>query len=226
MTLALLNQLGIEAVLEDNLITVYHTPEVEAQTIVVEPDWSSASYFYSMIALSEVGSSLFLNHYKKESLQGDRILADIYQSFGVKTIFWRDKIQLIKERDDFSTIFSYNLMDCPDIAQTIAVTCFGLGVECFLSGLHTLNIKETNRLEALRDEITKLGGEVHISQGEIWIGVPRKIARNVSIATYGDHRMAMAFAPLCLKVPLTIEQGEVVEKSYPNFWTDFENISE
>ena len=227
MTLALLNQLGIEAVLEDNLIiTVYHTPEVEAQTIVVEPDWSSASYFYSMIALSEVGSSLFLNHYKKESLQGDRILADIYQSFGVKTIFWRDKIQLIKERDDFSTIFSYNLIDSPDIAQTIAVTCFGLGVECFLSGLHTLNIKETNRLEALRDEITKLGGEVHISQGEIWIGVPRKIARNVSIATYGDHRMAMAFAPLCLKVPLTIEKGEVVEKSYPNFWTDFENISE
>ena len=145
MTLALLNQLGIEAVLEDNIITVYHTPEVEAQTIVVEPDWSSASYFYSMIALSEVGTSLFLNHYKKESLQGDRILADIYQSFGVKTIFWRDKIQLIKERDDFSTIFSYNLMDCPDIAQTIAVTCFGLGVECFLSGLHTLNIKETNR---------------------------------------------------------------------------------
>ena len=117
-------------------------------------------------------------------------------------------------------------MDCPDIAQTIAVTCFGLGVECFLSGLHTLNIKETNRLEALRDEITKLGGEVHISQGEIWIGVPRKIARNVSIATYGDHRMAMAFAPLCLKVPLTIEKGEVVEKSYPNFWTDFDNISE
>ena len=77
MTLALLNQLGIEAVLEDNIITVYHTPEVEAQTIVVEPDWSSASYFYSMIALSEVGTSLFLNHYKKESLQGDRILADI-----------------------------------------------------------------------------------------------------------------------------------------------------
>lgn len=117
-------------------------------------------------------------------------------------------------------------MDCPDIAQTIAVTCFGLGIECFLSGLHTLNIKETNRLEALKNELTKLNAEVHISKEEIWVGSARKITRNISIDTYNDHRMAMAFAPLALKVPIIINDVEVVEKSFPDFWELFESITE
>lgn len=226
MTLSLLNELGIAGTFEDNTFTIEHTPAVAPQMIVVEPDWSSASYFYSMVALSPVGTSLYMNHYKERSLQGDRIVADIYQSFGVRTIFWGDKIQLIKERDLLSPIFSYNLMDCPDIAQTIAVTCFGLGIECFLSGLHTLNIKETNRLEALKNELTKLNAEVHISKEEIWVGSARKITRNISIDTYNDHRMAMAFAPLALKVPIIINDMEVVEKSFPDFWELFESITE
>ena len=226
MTLSLLNELGIAGTFEDNTFTIEHTPAVAPQMIVVEPDWSSASYFYSMVALSPVGTSLYMNHYKERSLQGDRIVADIYQSFGVRTIFWGDKIQLIKERDLLSPIFSYNLMDCPDIAQTIAVTCFGLGIECFLSGLHTLNIKETNRLEALKNELTKLNAEVHISKEEIWVGSARKITRNISIDTYNDHRMAMAFAPLALKVPIIINDVEVVEKSFPDFWELFESITE
>ena len=226
MTLSLLNELGIVGTFEDNTFTIEHTPAVAPQMIVVEPDWSSASYFYSMVALSPVGTSLYMNHYKERSLQGDRIVADIYQSFGVRTIFWGDKIQLIKERELLSPIFSYNLMDCPDIAQTIAVTCFGLGIECFLSGLHTLNIKETNRLEALKNELTKLNAEVHISKEEIWVGSARKITRNISIDTYNDHRMAMAFAPLALKVPIIINDVEVVEKSFPDFWEQFESITE
>ena len=226
MTLSLLNELGIVGTFEDNTFTIEHTPAVAPQMIVVEPDWSSASYFYSMVALSPVGTSLYMNHYKERSLQGDRIVADIYQSFGVRTIFWGDKIQLIKERELLSPIFSYNLMDCPDIAQTIAVTCFGLGIECFLSGLHTLNIKETNRLEALKNELTKLNAEVHISKEEIWVGSTRKITRNISIDTYNDHRMAMAFAPLALKVPIIINDVEVVEKSFPDFWEQFESITE
>ena len=226
MTLSLLNELGIVGTFEDNTFTIEHTPAVAPQMIVVEPDWSSASYFYSMVALSPVGTSLYMNHYKERSLQGDRIVADIYQSFGVRTIFWGDKIQLIKERELLSPIFSYNLMDCPDIAQTITVTCFGLGIECFLSGLHTLNIKETNRLEALKNELTKLNAEVHISKEEIWVGSTRKITRNISIDTYNDHRMAMAFAPLALKVPIIINDVEVVEKSFPDFWEQFESITE
>lgn len=226
MTLSLLNELGITGTFEDNTFTIEHTPAVAPQMIVVEPDWSSASYFYSMVALSPVGTSLYMNHYKERSLQGDRIVADIYQAFGVRTIFWGDKIQLIKERDLLSPIFSYNLMDCPDIAQTIAVTCFGLGIECFLSGLHTLNIKETNRLEALKNELSKLNAEVHISKEEIWVGSARKITRNISIDTYNDHRMAMAFAPLALKIPIIINDMEVVEKSFPDFWEQFESITE
>ena len=228
MTLSLLNELGIEGTYEENTFTIPYTMAIAPQRIVVEPDWSSASYFYSMVALSPIGTSLYLEHYKERSLQGDRIVADIYQAFGVRTIFWGDKIQLVKERDLLSPIFSYNLRDCPDIAQTIAVTCFGLGIECFLSGLHTLNIKETNRLEALKNELTKLNAEVHISQEEIWIGstVTRKIPRNVSINTYGDHRMAMAFAPLSLKVSLIINDMEVVSKSFPDFWEQFESITE
>ena len=226
MTLSLLNELGIAGTFEDNTFTIEHTPAVAPQMMVVEPDWSSASYFYSMVALSPVGTSLYMNHYKERSLQGDRIVADIYQSFGVRTIFWGDKIQLIKERELLSPIFSYNLMDCPDIAQTIAVTCFGLGIECFLSGLHTLNIKETNRLEALKNELTKLNAEVHISKEEIWVGSARKITRNISIDTYNDHRMAMAFAPFALKVPIIINDVEVVEKSFPDFWEQFESITE
>ena len=226
MTLSLLNELGIVGTFEDNTFTIPHTPAVAPQMIVVEPDWSSASYFYSMVALSPVGTSLYMNHYKERSLQGDRIVADIYQSFGVRTIFWGDKIQLIKERELLSPIFSYNLMDCPDIAQTIAVTCFGLGIECFLSGLHTLNIKETNRLEALKNELTKLNAEVHISKEEIWVGSARKITRNISIDTYNDHRMAMAFAPMALKIPIIINDMEVVEKSFPDFWELFESITE
>ena len=226
MTLSLLNELGIAGTFEDNTFTIQHTPAVASQMIVVEPDWSSASYFYSIVALSPLGTSLYMNHYRERSLQGDRIVADIYQSFGVRTIFWGDKIQLIKERNLLSPIFSYNLMDCPDIAQTIAVTCFGLGIECFLSGLHTLNIKETNRLEALKNELTKLNAEVHISKEEIWVGSARKITRNISIDTYNDHRMAMAFAPLALKVPIIINDVEVVEKSFPDFWEQFESITE
>ena len=117
-------------------------------------------------------------------------------------------------------------MDAPDIAQTIAVTCFGLGIECFLSGLKTLKIKETDRLFALKEELTKLSAQVSISDSELWIGVPSKITPNVAIHTYGDHRMAMAFAPLCLKVPITITNKAVVEKSFPNFWEDLDYITQ
>ncbi|EGD35333.1 3-phosphoshikimate 1-carboxyvinyltransferase [Capnocytophaga sp. oral taxon 338 str. F0234] len=226
MTLSLLNELGIEATFEEHTLEVPYTPTISPKTIIVEPDWSSASYFYSLIALSEVGTTLSLLHYKQDSLQGDRILADIYKTFGVKTLFLEDRIQLVKKKTEIPPIFSYNLIDTPDIAQTIAVTCFGLGVECFLSGLKTLNIKETNRLVALKEELTKLSGEVQISDSEIWVAPCTEITPNIAINPHNDHRMAMAFAPLCLKVPITITETKVVEKSYPNFWEDFKYITE
>ncbi len=124
--------------------------------LVVESDWSSASYFYSIIALSEIGSEIKLSAYKKESLQGDSCLAEIYQHFGVSTSFGQDFITLKKEKESNKEVLEIDLKNAPDIAQTIAVTCFAESVSCNLSGLHTLKIKETDRLVALHDELSKL----------------------------------------------------------------------
>ena len=119
---------------------------------------------------------------------------------------------------------SFNLINSPDIAQTIAVTAFGLGLQCDLYGLHTLKIKETDRLEALKTEIDKLGGEVEITQDSLHLKPFSDKYNTVAIDTYDDHRMAMAFAPLALKTPIKINDAEVVSKSYPGFWEDLKSI--
>lgn len=224
MTLQLLHQLEIETEFKGQIIKIKPKPTVKKQAIVVESDWSSASYFYSIIALSNVGSSVKLSAYKKDSLQGDSCLSEIYKHFGVITTFEENSILLIKEREHNSVVLNQDLKNAPDIAQTIAVTCFGLGVACDLSGLHTLKIKETDRLEALREELTKLGAEILVTNESLHLKISSKIKENIQIATYNDHRMAMAFAPLALKVPIEILEAEVVTKSYRNFWKDMLSI--
>ena len=220
MTLQLLHQLEIEAEFEGQFIKIKPKSIVKEQTIVVESDWSSASYFYSMIALSDVGSSVKLSAYKKDSLQGDSCLSEIYKHFGVTTTFEENSILLTKEREHSSAVLKEDLKNAPDIAQTIAVTCFGLGIACDLSGLHTLKIKETDRLEALREELTKLGADISVTDESLHLKTSEEIKKNIQIATYNDHRMAMAFAPLALKVPIEILEAEVVTKSYRSFWED------
>ncbi|EAQ42478.1 3-phosphoshikimate 1-carboxyvinyltransferase [Polaribacter sp. MED152] len=224
MTLSLLSQIGIESSFEDNIIKVFPKESIETQTVVVESDWSSASYFYSIVALSELGSSVKLSAYKKESLQGDSCLAEIYKHFGVATTFGEDCITLTKEKNTKRETLVRNLKDAPDIAQTIAVTCFAEGIACNLSGLHTLKIKETDRLVALHDELTKLGAKVIITNETLQVETATSINSNVAIDTYNDHRMAMAFAPLALKVSIKINDAEVVTKSYQKFWNDIEQI--
>ncbi|MEC7085404.1 MAG: 3-phosphoshikimate 1-carboxyvinyltransferase, partial [Bacteroidota bacterium] len=114
-----------------------------------------------------------------------------------------------------------DLSDAPDIAQTIAVTCYGLGVACDLTGLHTLKIKETDRLVALQNELTKLGAIIEVTDKSLHLHKrTNPIHPNVLIETYHDHRMAMAFAPLALLVPIRIQDADVVSKSYPWFWKD------
>ena len=163
MTLSLLNQLGISTYFEGNTIQVLPAKQLQKQTVVVESDWSSASYFYSVAAFSEVGSEIQLSAYKKESLQGDSCLAEIYTYFGVETVFDQNTITLKKVRTSEAGLLTLDLKNAPDIAQTIAVTCFGLGVACHLTGLHTLKIKETDRLEALEAELKKLGAVIAIT---------------------------------------------------------------
>ena len=224
MTLQLLADLGIDYTWEENLITVQPKPAIESKTVIVESDWSSASYYYSLCTLSP-NSEIILSSYKKNSLQGDSVLAEIYKDLGVETMFNENEIILKNTNTLNFKLLTLNLKNAPDIAQTIAVTCFGLGIECYLTGLHTLKIKETDRLVALKTEIEKLGGEVIITDETLHLKSSEKINENISIATYDDHRMAMAFAPLAVKVAIEIEDAGVVSKSYPTFWEDFAKIS-
>jgi 3-phosphoshikimate 1-carboxyvinyltransferase len=219
MTLALLNDLDIKTSFDGNVIKVYPKAEVQTKEITVESDWSSASYFFSLVALSEV-ASVSLSSYKETSLQGDSALVEIYKQMGVEAYFDGNKMTLDKVPDFKFRNVDFELNNTPDIAQTIVVTCLGLGIGCHLTGLHTLKIKETDRLEALRIELTKLGATVSVTNDSLTLAASNKINPNIKIATYNDHRMAMAFAPLALKVPIIIENAEVVSKSYPDFWED------
>jgi 3-phosphoshikimate 1-carboxyvinyltransferase len=224
MTLSLLNQLAIETSFEGNLIKVFPKRKIEVQTVVVESDWSSASYFYSIIASAAIGSSIKLSAYKEQSLQGDSCLAEIYTHFGVVTVFGQDFITLKKENKTNLEILEIDLKNAPDIAQTIAVTCFSEGIACNLAGLHTLKIKETDRLEALKEELTNLGASISVTNESLHLAKSSEINHNIPIKTYNDHRMAMAFAPLALKVPIKILNAEVVTKSFQKFWDDMKQI--
>ena len=222
MTLALLKDLGVSYTWNDNIIKIEALDTVTEAEMTVESDWSSASYFYSLVALSQEGS-VFLNSYKRNSLQGDSSLVEIYKHFGVSTEFEKDRITLKKEHHKTGAL-TLDLSNSPDLAQTIAVTCFGLGVACDLTGLHTLKIKETDRLVALEQELSKLGASITVTDKSLHLEPGNIFNENVLIETYDDHRMAMAFAPLALKVPIQIDDAEVVTKSYTDFWKDFEAV--
>ena len=235
MTVALLNEIGVMTAFEGNVIKVCHTELVSASQLTVESDWSSASYWYSIIALSEVGTQITLSSYKRNSLQGDSVLVAIYKDFGIETTFNHDNsITISKTNNCQLSIVNYQLNNSPDIAQTIAVSCFGLGIGCHLTGLHTLKIKETDRLEALKTELTKFGAAISVTNDSLQLN-PHDLFKNENssllegclrdgVLTYQDHRMAMAFAPLALKVPVVIKGADVVSKSYPDFWKDLEKV--
>jgi 3-phosphoshikimate 1-carboxyvinyltransferase len=224
MTLALLNEIGVDTSFEGNIIKVSHKSAIGNEQAVIESDWSSASYFYSIVALSKVGTQITLSSYKQNSLQGDSALVAIYKNLGVTTTFTNNSIILDKTTTHNPQLATQNLNNCPDIAQTIAVTCFGLGIACHLSGLHTLKIKETDRLEALKAELTKLGATITVTNDSLTLEACAIINSDIAIKTYQDHRMAMAFAPLALKTSLIIEEAEVVSKSFPTFWEDLKSI--
>ena len=224
MTLSIMDQLGFETAFNGNQISIKSASSINTNHLKVESDWSSASYFYSIVALAD-RSEITLKNFFEESKQGDAALTNIYEKFGVKTTHSNGKIILSKITDfnppNFMTL---NLKNTPDLAQTIAVTCLGLNIDCKLSGLHTLKIKETNRLTALKTEIEKLGGNVKITDRSLELLNTGKINENIIIDTYNDHRMAMAFAPLGLRVPININNPNVVSKSYPDFWYDLQKI--
>ena len=224
MTLALLNEVGIKTSFESNKIKVFPYERHNSKTLIVESDWSSASYFYSIVSLSSVGTKINISSYKENSLQGDAILSEIYNNLGVSSKFNNSVLTIEKVSDDLPKSLDLDLSNTPDIAQTIAVSCLGLQINCNLTGLHTLKIKETDRLLALKNEIKKLGTSIEISNNSLEINSPKPLLKNVEIKTYNDHRMAMSFAPLMLITDIFINNANVVSKSYPNFWNDLKKL--
>jgi len=224
MTLAFLNQVGIRTNFKSNKIKVFPYQGHNSKTLIVESDWSSASYFYSIVSLSPLGTKINISSYNKNSLQGDAILKDIYNELGVKSEFNNSVLTLKKVSNKLPEALNLDLSNSPDIAQTIVVSCLGLKINCALFGLNTLKIKETDRLIALKNEIKKLGTNIKITEDSLELKLPKTIKQNIKIHTYGDHRMAMSFAPLGLKTDICIRDANVVSKSYPNFWDDLKKI--
>ena len=224
MTQTLLDNLGFKTFFNNSKIKISPADKITLNQWTVESDWSSASYFYSVVAIANK-SEITLESYYSESLQGDSDLVQIYKKIGVTTVFNNGSITLSKTPNFvLPEVLDLDLRNTPDLAQTIAVSCFGLGVDCNLTGLHTLKIKETDRLEALKVELEKLGAIISITNDSLELRFSGVINQNISIDTYNDHRMAMAFAPLGIKVPIVINNSEVVSKSYPGFWEDFKSI--
>ncbi|BAO54375.1 3-phosphoshikimate 1-carboxyvinyltransferase [Nonlabens marinus] len=228
MTTSLLKEVGIGTRFEENHIHIEPKKTILNVKITVESDWSSAGYWYSWVALQSPGYAMQLSSYKKTSLQGDSKLVDIYEKLGVATSFENDHI-LLEKRQDFQhpQKLEFDLTQQPDQAQTIFATCIGLGIDLKLTGLHTLRIKETDRIEAMAVEGARFReSEIKTSPDTIEIHFLSKshFKDKVSIDTYKDHRMALAFAPLCMKTTLIIRDADVVTKSYGDYWEDMKAV--
>ena len=226
MTLKILRTIGISNSWESDTIKVEPNIQTEKNSQIIpftlERDGSSASYFYSLAAIGR--NSISLKCFKPFSLQGDSAIRELYwEYFGVNTISEgaEAKISLLPESNcKYPERIELNMNACPDLAQTICVTAAALKISFHITGLETLKIKETDRLSALQNELFKIGCLTETTDESIWSTNFIESAANISIETYTDHRMAMSFAPFCLLQELSIENEEVVQKSYPNFWAD------
>jgi 3-phosphoshikimate 1-carboxyvinyltransferase len=225
MTLDLMAYFGVESKWEENDIFIAEQPYI-ARPFTVEIDWSAASYWYEIVALLP-NASVHLTDAKAVSYQGDAEVQNIFKSLGVETTF-DERGATLTHTGEHTDYFEWNLINQPDLAQTVVVTCAMLGIKFKISGLQTLRIKETDRIAALITECAKFGIVMaETSPGILeWNG--KRIAppsQKISIATYEDHRMAMAFAPVALLHPnIIIEEPNVVTKSYPTFWADLEEV--
>ncbi len=216
---------GAQVSWDDQSIIIDPVPYV-SKAFEVEADWSAASYYYSIVALSTIGSSISLSGLYKQSLQGDSKIAEMMEKFGVTTEYHKYGIT-IRKIEDHQPFFEYDFIEQPDLAQTIITLCGALGINGLFSGLKTLRIKETDRIYALQEELRKYG--VHLTR------VPKRFSKKSTleyymvegkanyndeaiIETYRDHRMAMALAPLAIKFPIRMNDPGVVSKSYPLFW--------
>lgn len=220
----MMKEYGVDVTFENNEIDI--KPQLyKPIQYKVESDWSAASYWYEILSVSGKGQ-LFLQALNANSSQGDSKVAELFEQLGVNTDYQPDGV-LLTTSDNYVSKFEYDFVDQPDLAQTFAVTCCLKNIPFHFKGLQSLKIKETNRIAALINELAKLGYVIfEPTEGELeWAGERCEAAQGICIATYDDHRMAMAFAPAALKIPIVIEEPEVVSKSYPDFWKDFEKLT-
>ena len=221
MTIELMKEFGASVIWKDHKISVQPMPYTYTKKeFLVESDWSAASYYYSIVALSKLNTSLSINGLFQKSLQADSVCAEIYKNFGVMTSYSENEITITKSTTVSKSELEYNFIECPDIAQTVVCTSIGLQIPFTFTGLQTLKVKETDRIIALKNEFTKFGIELVVSDNSIqWLVTKSLNNSNVSIATYNDHRMAMSFATLSVLLDeVIIEDANVVSKSYPLFW--------
>lgn len=224
MTLNMLEEAGIQHQWTDNQITIL-PQQAKISTLSIEPDWSAASYWYSILALAEKGD-LLLPELRASSLQGDQAIKDIMLDFGVLSVFTDDGLKLTKIESQ-NVKDCYDFIKCPDLAQTVIVCCAALNHEISFTGLETLKIKETDRIAALQNELAKFGVRLFEEEpGKYRLDCSKKHNPDqVTFSTYEDHRMAMAFAPLALVMnDVVIEEPNVVEKSYPLFWKHLQKV--
>ena len=199
------------------------------QDYYIESDWSAASYWYEILALSKDNEAeIRLNGLMDGSLQGDSVVKYLFSMLGIKTSFSSRTRNVpttvtLRKTGLVSARLDYNFINQPDLAQTFVVTCALMGVPFHFTGLATLHIKETDRIVALKTEMRKLGYVISDGDGTelIWDGERCEPEENPVIETYEDHRMALAFAPAASQIPgLGINNPQVVTKSYPHFWKD------
>ena len=222
MTLELMRQFGAEVEFTDDNNIIIQPGMYRASEFSVESDWSGASYWFSIIALSD-DATITLSGLKADSLQGDNRIMEIMKPLGVESTFTSNGLKLSKTPHQKS--LKYDFSNCPDLGQTIAVTCAAKGIAGEFTGLESLRIKETDRIAALQNELSKIGASLEDIDGKLWNLHPAMNlgkAKDITIETYDDHRMAMAFAPLATKLDLTILDPSTVNKSYPSFWRHME----
>ena len=220
MTASLMKHFGVKSEFKGNLISILPQSYTPAE-FTVESDWSAASYWFSFAALAGK-AEILLPRLSPDSLQGDHTIAAIMASLGVKAEFTEGKLKLKKKTP--AKEIQWDFTHCPDLAQTVAVVCAANGIIGKFTGLESLRIKETDRIHALQVELRKIGADL-LETNAHWKLVPSaSLPESASFATYKDHRMAMAFAPLAAKMNVTIENPDVVRKSYPAFWEDIKSF--
>lgn len=226
MTWALMKQAGIKGEFSNQTIII---PKQQYTTSIleIESDWSAASYFYGMVALSEEPSKFFLPGLKKDSLQGDATIQNIAGHWGVNTHFDKDGAWIERKTAMIPEKLELDCLGCPDLGQTLIVLCALSGAEAKFSGLQSLAIKETNRLLAMKTELEKISVHIDINESLGTCRIPgnqKPQIHNPIFETYEDHRMAMALSMVAIKnSPVRIKEPGVVRKSFPGFWTSLEN---